>query len=73
MALPREAVSRLAGTGETVCYVAEGGKAILRVIGTGIEHEGFVEITEGLTPGDEVITTRAGTVRDGTRIEVYRR
>jgi len=73
MALPREAVSRLAGTGETVCYVAEEGRAVLRVIGTGIEHEGYVEVTEGLTPGDEVIVTRAGAVRDGTRIEVYRR
>ena len=73
MALPLEAVSRLAGTGETICYVAEGGKAVLRVISTGIEREGFVEITGGLDPGEEVITTRAGIVRDGTRIEVYRR
>jgi len=53
--------------------VAAGGRAVLRVIRTGIEREGFVEITGGLDPGDEVITTRAGIVRDGTRIEVYRR
>jgi membrane fusion protein (multidrug efflux system) len=73
LALPREAVLRLTGTGETICYVAEGGRAVLRVISTGIEQEGFVEITGGLNPDEEVITTRAGTVRDGTRIEVYRR
>ena len=51
----------------------EEGRAVLRVIGTGIEHEGYVEVTEGLSPGDEVIVTKAGAVRDGTRIEVYRR
>lgn len=73
MVLPREAVSRLAGTGETVCYVAEEGQAVLRIIVTGLEQGGFVEVNEGLEPGEEVITTRSRNVRDGTRIEVYRR
>ena len=71
--LPLEAVSRLAGTGETVCYVAEGGQAVLRIVSTGLEQEGFVEVTEGLEPGEEVITTRSRNIKDGTRIEVYRR
>jgi len=71
--LPREAVGRLAGTGESVCYVVEGEIAVLRIIGTGVEQGGFVEITEGLSPEEEVITTRSRSVRDGTRIEVYRR
>ncbi|HQO83968.1 MAG TPA: hypothetical protein PLS21_08280, partial [Synergistales bacterium] len=63
----------LAGTGETVCYVAEEGQAVLRIIVTGLEQGGFVEVNEGLEPGEEVITTRSRNVRDGTRIEVYRR
>lgn len=71
--LPREAVSRLAGTGESVCYVVEGGIAVLRIIETGVDQGGFVEITKGLSPEEEVITTRSRSVRDGTRIEVYRR
>lgn len=73
LGLPREAVSRLAGTGESVCFVVEDGKAVLRIIGTGIEQDGWVEVTEGLSDKEEVITTRSRNVRDGASIEVYRR
>lgn len=73
MVLPLEAVSQMAGTGETTCYVASEGLARLRVVEAGIEQGGYVEITGGLQAGEEVIVTRSRSVNDGTRIEVFRR
>jgi RND family efflux transporter MFP subunit len=73
MVLPLEAVSQLAGTGETTCFVASDGLAWLRVVEAGLEQGGYVEITGGLQADEEVIVTRSRSVKDGTRIEVFRR
>jgi HlyD family secretion protein len=35
---------------------------------TGIRDDGFVEIVEGLTPGDTVVTKAGAFVRNGDRI-----
>ncbi|MDT8283980.1 MAG: efflux RND transporter periplasmic adaptor subunit [Thermovirgaceae bacterium] len=72
MVLPAEAISRLPGTGESICFIARDGIAVLRVVKTGIEQGGWVEITGGVSPEEEVITTRSGKIQDGTGIEVYR-
>lgn len=71
-ALPLEAVGNLPGTGERICFIAEGDRAMLRVVQTGIEQNGMIEITGGLSPGEEVIVTRSSSIQDGTRIEVQR-
>lgn len=72
MVLPAEAISRLPGTGESICFIARDGIAVLRVVKTGIEQDGWVEMTGGVSPEEEVITTRSGRIQDGTEIEVLR-
>ncbi len=57
-ALPLEAVGRMAGTGESVCYVVSDGVARLRVIETGAERDNFLEVLSGLENGEAVIAAR---------------
>ncbi|MDO9508276.1 MAG: efflux RND transporter periplasmic adaptor subunit [Thermovirgaceae bacterium] len=72
MVLPREAIGSLPGTGESICFIAQGDIAVLRVVQTGIEQNGWVEITGGVSADEEVIITRSRSIQDGTRIEVHR-
>ncbi|QTX32855.1 efflux RND transporter periplasmic adaptor subunit [Aminithiophilus ramosus] len=72
-ALPREALFRLEGTGERACYVADGGRARLRLVETGLEEGDWVEIVGGLSREEAVVMTRSGSLRDGTLLEVSRR
>lgn len=39
-----------------VVFVMEGGKAKLRVVETGIQNDEYIEISKGLSEGEEVIT-----------------
>lgn len=71
--LPREALFHLEGTGEKACYVADGGRARLRLVETGLEEGNWVEIVRGLSGEEAVVTTRSGNLRDGTLLEVSRR
>lgn len=68
--LPLEAVGRMAGTGESVCYVVSGDRAMLRKIGTGTESGNFREVLSGLLPGEQVISTRSEKLRDGVPVKV---
>jgi cobalt-zinc-cadmium efflux system membrane fusion protein len=56
LAVPQEAVVR-EGDGSMTVWVAVGdGKFLKRIVKTGLTHEGFVEIQEGLSPGELVAT-----------------
>lgn len=70
LALPMEAVGRMAGAGESVCYVISSDMALLRKISTGFEQNGFVEITGGLEADESVVADRSDKLRDGTRVKV---
>ncbi|MEA3508294.1 MAG: efflux RND transporter periplasmic adaptor subunit [Synergistota bacterium] len=67
--IPREAVRRLEGTGESVCYVVSGDRALLRTITTGYEEGNLVEITGGLEMDELVVLTRSQKLRDGVSVE----
>jgi membrane fusion protein (multidrug efflux system) len=67
--LPLEAVGRMAGTGESVCYVVTDGLARLRIIATGSERENFLEVLSGLGMDEAVIATRSEKLRDGTPVK----
>ena len=69
-ALPLESVGGLAGTGESVCYVIEEGKAKLRKITVGAEQQNFVEVLSGLSQGEAVISARSEKIRDGVAVKV---
>jgi HlyD family secretion protein len=48
--------------------VAEGGRARLRSVVTGIESDGRVEIKEGLVPDEAVILSPDSDLKEGSRI-----
>ncbi|OYU19873.1 MAG: efflux transporter periplasmic adaptor subunit [Rhodobacteraceae bacterium PARR1] len=66
LAVPVTAVGSSAD-GSTVMKVADG--VVSRVpVKTGIRDGGWVEVLEGITPGDTIVTKAGAFVRDGDRI-----
>ncbi len=57
-----------------VVFVTEGGKAVMKIIKTGIQDNNYIEITEGLQPDEEVIvapyTAITNKLKTGSLIEV---
>lgn len=51
-----------------VVYVAEGGKVQQRVVRSGISQNGYIEILDGLQPGETVVVDGAGFLSDGARV-----
>jgi multidrug efflux pump subunit AcrA (membrane-fusion protein) len=72
-ALPRDAIVRISGTGNYVCYVLDGDHASLRNIKTGMEQGKWVEITSGLERDDNVIATLSRRIGDGVKVRVSER
>jgi len=53
---------------ETTVRKVEGGVVRIVKVETGIQDGRFIEITAGLTPGDEVVAKAGAYVRDGDKI-----
>jgi RND family efflux transporter MFP subunit len=53
-----------------VFVIDEEGNANRRAIMIGFENDGLVEVTEGLTAGESVVTAGKGSLSDGMRVEV---
>ena len=51
-------------------FVVENGKAVEKRVKTGMRTEDRVEVTEGLAPGDSVLTTGILQVKDGSPVRV---
>ena len=66
VAVPVSAVGS-SPTGATVMKVTEG-RVSRQPVKTGIRDSGWVEIVEGLSPGDTIVTKAGAFVRDGDRI-----
>lgn len=67
LAVPKAAVLERAGiTG--VFVVDDQGRAQYRMVRTGAESDGRVEILSGLNPGDRVVTGNASAVNNGDRV-----
>ena len=66
--IPRSAVIEDRGN-ETV-FVVEEGEAVRRVVQTGYGSDGMVEITDGLTDADEVITVGQVGLKPGAKVKV---
>jgi len=60
-------VRRPAGT---VVYVIDDGRARQRVVQTGLQRDGQVEILSGLEAGEQVAADGAGFLTDGAAVEV---
>lgn len=63
---PESIVRRPAGT---IVYVAEQGTARQRVVQLGVQSDDWVEILDGLAAGEQVVTSGAGFLTDGTAID----
>jgi RND family efflux transporter MFP subunit len=66
-AVPTTAVVREGGTG--FVFSAENGRAVRQQVAIGREFGGMIEITEGLQPGQKIITA-PGELKNNARIEV---
>jgi len=53
-------------------YVVANDKAERREVTTGVRRRGEVEITRGLTPGEQVVTEGVQRLRDGASVTVQR-
>lgn len=51
-------------------YVAQDGRAVMRLVKTGSKRDGMVEILSGLDAGEQVIVSAEGLVREGQELEV---
>jgi hypothetical protein len=66
--VPEQAVVlRPAGT---VVYVVEGERVRERPVRTGVVREGFIEILDGVTPGETVVVDGAALLSDQAKIAV---
>jgi HlyD family secretion protein len=70
LALPAEAVRDVASA-PWVLRVA-GGRAERREVRLGVRGEGWVEVSDGLAPGDAVVAPAAGRVGEGERVRARR-
>lgn len=68
--LPRGAIEQLGGTGEYVCYVLRGDRAILQNIKTGAAQGEWVEIVAGVERDEDIIATLSRRVVDGAKVRV---
>src|SRR6266851_1320441 len=55
---------------ERSVFVVEGGKAKEVKVKTGIESPDWIQIADGLKPGDEVVVASAGLLNDGSAVSV---
>ena len=66
--IPRSAV--IEDRGDETIFVVENGEAVRRVVQTGYGSEGMVEITDGLSDDDEVVTVGHVGLKAGAKVKV---
>ncbi len=62
--IPKKALVTIAGLNKV--YVIENGKAVERIVKIGITDGELIEITEGVNDGDQVATSNADKLQQGT-------
>ncbi len=71
IAVPSDSVI-LDGLGVFV-YVVREGKAVARPVKIGIKRDGFIEITDGLEAGEQLVTAGQKYIKDGDEVNVVAR
>jgi len=66
--VPLEAI--VATPGGQAVFVVENGKAVRRLVETGLEEGNRVQIITGVQPGDKVIVAGGGQLQDGAAVSV---
>lgn len=70
LAVPRDALSRLPGSGTYYVFVVEGNKAVKRAVEIGAVNDQYAEVMDGLVEGDKVVTSGTGRLRSGMDVTV---
>lgn len=70
--IPSGALLALPGGG-TVVFVAQDEKAVRRPVKTGLEAGGYVQVLDGVAPGEEVIVRGQENLKDGAPIKIMGR
>ena len=71
--IDRDALNRLPGTGSYYVYVVEDGRAVLKNVKIGTGQGNYVEITDGLTEGEQVVVKGQSRLKDGALVVVENR
>ena len=70
LAVLRDALQRLPGSGTYYVFLIVKGKAVKKVIAIGIAGDKYAEVLEGLNAGDIVVTSGAGRLKAGMKVIV---
>ena len=70
LAIPRDALHRLPGSGTFYVFVVQGDKVIKRTIKTGKVDDQYAEALKGLVEGERVVTSGDGRLRSGMSVTV---
>ena len=68
LAIPRAAL--IEDEGEPAVFVVRDGKAVRAPVTTGYVDGAFIEVREGLEPGERVVTAGKVALRDGAAVQV---
>jgi membrane fusion protein (multidrug efflux system) len=66
--VPESAVAYFAGI--TKVFVVTAGAAHERTVGLGARKDGFIEVTKGVQPGEQVATSGLAQLHDGAPVTV---
>jgi HlyD family secretion protein len=62
---------------QEVVFIVKDGKAVLREVKTGIQDNTYIEVLEGIEPGDEIITSPYAAItkklEDGDPVEIVKK
>jgi len=70
LAVPRDALSRLPGSGTYYVFFVEGNKAVKRTVEIGAVNDQWAEVMKGLVEDDKVVTSGSGRLRSGMDVTV---
>lgn len=65
---PRQAVTQRGG--RSVVFVIDGQRVVRRNVSLGLGNDDFVEVRDGVQPGERIVIHGLETLTDGTRIRV---
>ncbi|MCK5295950.1 MAG: efflux RND transporter periplasmic adaptor subunit [Alphaproteobacteria bacterium] len=73
LAVPRTALQHLSGSGTFYVFVINKNKAFKRAVKIGATNNQYAEVLEGLTKNEKVVTSGAGKLRSGVKVNVQQK
>jgi len=70
LAVPREALQRLPGSGTYYVFVIHDNQAAKRVLKLGVMEDLYAEVLDGVSQGERVVTSGAGRLRSGVEVSI---